>query len=118
MSKLDAYLKLMESPTEDFIQEIIHEDFFLVREEGLETHDEFIDYVLGHVKEGHHHQVDMIEVKCLFENKNSLVVQDLFDSVFENKRFSTITYITIKDGLFWRAMMNKFQVDKDTISLS
>ena len=52
----------MESPTEDFIQEIIHEDFFLVREEGLETHDEFIDYVLGHVKEGHHHQVDIIEV--------------------------------------------------------
>ena len=25
---VDAYLKLMESPTEDFIQEIIHEDFF------------------------------------------------------------------------------------------
>ena len=81
MSKLDAYLKLMESPTEDFIQEIIHEDFFLVREEGLETHDEFIDYVLGHVKEGHHHQVDMIEVKS-----TSLVVE-----IFEGLLASEVT---------------------------
>ena len=117
MSKLDTFLKLVESSNPDFIKEVIHEDFFLVREEGLETHEEFVDYVLNHQKEGHEHEVEMIQVKCLFEDENSLVVQDLFDSISTGQRFTTISYITMKDGKFWRAMMNKFEVDKSTNSL-
>ena len=117
MSKFDTLLKLFESPDQDFIKATIHEDFFLVREEGLETYDEFVDYVLGHQTEGHEHEVEMIQVKCLFEDANSLVVQDLFDSISEGRRYTTIIYVTIKDGKFWRAMMNKFEVDKSTNSL-
>ena len=117
MSKFDTLLKLFESPDQDFIKATIHEDFFLVREEGLETYDEFVDYVLGHQTEGHEHEVEMIQVKCLFEDANSVVVQDLFDSISEGRRYITIIYVTIKDGKFWRAMMNKFEVDKSTNSL-
>ena len=117
MSKLDTFLKLVESSDPDFIKEVIHEDFFLVREEGLETRDEFVDYVLGHQEEGHHHEIEMIQVKCLFEDENSLVVQDLFDSISTGKRFTTISYLTMKEGKFWRAMMNKFEVNKSTSSL-
>ena len=117
MSKFDTLLQLFESSDQDFIRATIHEDFFLVREEGLETYDEFVDYVLGHNTEGHEHKIEMIQVKCLFEDANSIVVQDLFDSVLLGKRFTTITYVTMKDGKFWRAMMNKFEVDKSTNSI-
>jgi hypothetical protein len=117
MSKLDIFIKLMESPEPDFIREVIHEDFFLLREEGLETYDEFVDYILGHQEAGHEHEIKMLEVRCLFEDENSLVVQDLFESLSQGKRFTTITYFTMKDGKFWRAMMNKFEVDANTIRL-
>ena len=117
MSKFETLLQLFGTSDPDFIKATIHEDFFLVREEGLETYDEFVDYVLGHQTEGHEHENEMIQVKCLFEDANSVVVQDLFDSVILGKRFTTITYVTMKDGKFWRAMMNKFEVDKNTNNL-
>ena len=117
VSKLDIFMKLMESPDPDFIKSIIHDDFFLLREEGLETYDEFVDYILGHQEAGHEHEIKMLEVKCIFEDDNSLVVQDLFDSLSQGKRFTTITYVTMKDGKFWRAMMNKFEVAKSTNSI-
>jgi hypothetical protein len=117
MSKLETFLQLLESSDPEFIKATIHEDFFLVREEGLETYDEFVDYVLGSQEEGHEHEIELIQVKCLFEDANSLVVQDLFDSISTGKRYTTITYVTMKDGKFWRAMMNKFEVDKSTNSI-
>ena len=105
MSKLDTFLQLLESSDPEFIRATIHEDFFLVREEGLETYDEFVDYVLGSQEEGHEHEIELIQVKCLFEDANSLVVQDLFDSISTGQGYTTITYVTMKDGKFWRAMM-------------
>ena len=68
--------------------------FFLIREEGLETSEEFIDYVFAHDKVGNDFHIQMLEIKCLYGDKNSVVRQDIFKSSLLGKTFTTKTYFT------------------------
>ncbi len=111
MSKFDVVNRLFSHRSEEFIASVIHEDFFLLREEGLVTREEFIEYVASHDDVGHDNHIEMLEIRCLFEDENSLIWQDKFRATAFNKIITTITYVTYKDGKWWRAMMNKFQLN-------
>ena len=110
LNKFDVVDQLFSDQSEEFINSVIHEDFFLLREEGLVTRDEFIEYVTSHDEVGNDNHIEMLELKCLFEDENSLIWQDKFRSIAFNTIFTTITYVTYKDGKWWRAMMNKFEL--------
>lgn len=111
MSKFKVAQQIILNPDREYLENILHEDFFLVREEGLETREEFIDYVFAHDEVGNDFHIEIIEIKCLYEDENSLIWQDKFKSSADQKIFTTISYITYKDKKWWRAMMNKFEVN-------
>ena len=110
LSKIDIVQQIIKNPSREILESILHDDFFLVREEGLETREEFIDYVFAHDEVGNDLHIEMLEIECLYEDENSLVWQDIFKSSLQGKTFTTKTYVTYKDGKWWRAIMNKFEV--------
>ena len=52
MSKFDIAQQIITNPSREILESILHDDFFLVREEGLETRQEFIYYVFANTKVG------------------------------------------------------------------
>ena len=52
MSKFKVAQQIISNPDREYLENILHDDFFLVREEGLETREEFIDYLLLTTKLG------------------------------------------------------------------
>ena len=68
MSKFDVVNRLFSDRSEEFIASVIHEDFFLLREEGSVTREEFIEYVAIHDDVAHDNHIEMLEIKCLFED--------------------------------------------------
>ena len=111
MSKFDVAQQIFANPCQEILESILHDDFFLVREEGLETRQEFIDYVFAHDEVGNDLHIEMLEIKCLYEDEHSLVWQDIFKSSLHGKTFTTKNYVTYKDGKWWRAIMNKFELE-------
>ena len=110
MSKFDIAQQIITNPSREILESILHDDFFLVREEGLETLEEFIDYVFAHDEVGNDLHIEMLEIKCLYEDENSLVWQYIFKSSLQRRTLTTKTYVTYKNGKWWRAIMNKFEV--------
>ena len=110
MTKFDIAQQIITNPSQEILESILHDGFFLIREEGLETRQEFIDYVFAYEEVGNDLHIEMLEIKCLYEDENSLVWQDTFKSSLQGKTFTTKTYVTYKDGKWWRAIMNKFGV--------
>jgi len=52
LSKFKVAQQIISNPDREYLENILHDDFFLVREEGLETREEFIDYLLLTTKLG------------------------------------------------------------------
>ena len=82
-----------------------------IREEGLITRDEYLSYVRNEM-EGEK-AIIVLELKCLFENEDSLVWQVLIDVPESRNRVLSTVYDAYKDGKLWRSMLNKKEVPKD-----
>ena len=57
------------------LEERLHDDFLMIREEGLVTKDEFVSYLSGDL-EGEN-AIIILYYKCLSENEDSLILQGL-----------------------------------------
>ena len=112
MSKFDIIKKITSNQSYSLLEEHLHEDFMLIREEGLVMREEFLSYVKDHFEENGNYQIRILDLKLKFEDEESLVWQDLFDTN-DGKRFTTTTYEAYKDGKCWRQMMTKKAVGKD-----
>ena len=85
MTKFDIAQQIITNPSQEILESILHDDFFLIREEGLETREEFIDYVFAHDEVGNDLHIEMLEIKCLYEDENSLVWQDTLKTACREK---------------------------------
>ena len=94
LNKSDVAQQIIKNPSREILESILHDDFFLVREEGLETLEEFINYVFAHDEVGVNRHIEMLEIKCPDEDENSLVGQGIFKSSLQGKTFTTKTYVT------------------------
>tara|TARA_A100001011_G_scaffold316912_1_gene336103 strand:+ start:195 stop:548 length:354 start_codon:yes stop_codon:yes gene_type:complete len=93
------------------LEERLHDDFLMIREEGLVTKDEFVSYLSGDL-EGDN-AIILLDYKCLLENEDSLIWQDLFDVPDTGQRIISTSYEAYKEGMVWRSMLNKKIVSKD-----
>ena len=93
----------------------LHDDFLMIREEGLVTKDEFVSYLSGDL-EGDN-AIILLDYKCLLENEDSLIWQDLFDVPETGQRIISTSYEAYKEGMVWRSMLNKKIVSKDVEKL-
>ena len=111
MSKFQEVQDFMEYRNYQKIEQNLHSDFLRIREEGLITRDEYLSYVRNEM-EGEK-AIIVLELKCLFENEDSLVWQVLIDVPESRNRVLSTVYDAYKDGKLWRSMLNKKEVPKD-----
>ena len=99
--------------TKDYklLEERLHDDFLMIREEGLVTKDEFVSYLSGDL-EGDN-AIILLDYKCLLENEGSLIWQDLFDVPDTGQRIISTRYNSYKLGMVWRSVLSKKIVSKD-----
>ena len=97
------------------LEERLHDDFLMIREEGLVTKDEFVSYLSGDL-EGDN-AIILLDYKCLLENEDFLIWQDLFDVPDNGQRIVSTSYDAYKEGMVWRSMLNKTIVSKDIENL-
>ena len=110
MEKYIKVLRLLEERNWEEMKEWLHEDFMYIREEGLVSREEYIEYAREDLEGAK--KLIFLDFKCVVENEDSLVWQDLFDDQ-RGKRWITTTYEAYKDKKVWRAMLNKKEVRKD-----
>ena len=79
------------------LEERLHDDFLMIREEGLVTKDEFVNYLSGDL-EGDN-AIILLDYKCLLENEDSLIWQDLFDVPYLRQRIISGSYEAYKEGM-------------------
>ena len=87
------------------LEPFLHEDFLFLREEGLQTREDFLTY-LRDATEGED-GYKTIDIKLLFENNSSVVYQILceFVGVANKKQRVLITFHEIyKNEKSWRLM--------------
>ncbi len=111
MSKFQEVQDFMKYRNYQKLEENLHSDFLRIREEGLVTRDEFLSYVRDEM-EGEK-AIIALELRCLFENEDSLVWQALIDVPESGNRVLSTVYDAYKDGKLWRSMLNKKEVSKD-----
>ena len=111
MSRFQEVQNFMKYRNYKNLEENLHSDFLRIREEGLVTRDEFLSYVRDEM-EGEK-AIIVLDLKCLFENEDSLVWQALIDIPESGNRVLSTVYDAYKDGKLWRSMLNKKEVSKD-----
>ena len=111
MSKLQEVQDFLKYRNYQKLEENLHSDFLRIREEGLITRDEFLSYVRDEM-EGEK-VIIALELRCLFENEDSLVWQALIDVPESGNRVLSNVYDAYKDAKLWRSMLNKKEVSKD-----
>ena len=116
MSKFQEVQDFMEYRNYQKIEQNLHSDFLRIREEGLITRDEYLSYVRNEM-EGEK-AIIVLELKCLFENEDSLVWQALIDVPESGNRVLSTVYDAYKDGKLWRSMLNKKEVSINVETLS
>ena len=113
--KFQVIAKFIKTRNYKLLEERLHDDFLMIREEGLVTKDEFVSY-LSEDLEGDN-AIILLDYKCLLENEDSLIWQDLFDVPETGQRIISTSYEAYKEGMVWRSMLNKKIVSKDVEKL-
>ena len=109
--KFQVIAEFIKTRDYKLLEERLHDDFLMIREEGLVTKDEFVSY-LSEDLEGDN-AIILLDYKCLLENEDSLIWQDLFDVPETGQRIISTSYEAYKEGMVWRSMLNKKIVSKD-----
>jgi|TARA_Y100000589_G_C26963897_1_gene551781 hypothetical protein len=109
-SKYELRINILKNRDYESAINQLHEDFMYIREEGLVSREEYIEYAREDLEGAN--KLIFLDFKCVVENEDSLVWQDLFDDQ-QGKRWITTTYEAYKDKKVWRAMLNKKEVGKD-----
>ena len=109
--KFKVITEFIKTRNYKLLEERLHDDFLMIREEGLVTKDEFVSY-LSEDLEGDN-AIILLDYKCLLENEDSLIWQDLFDVPETGQRIISTSYEAYKEGMVWRSMLNKKIVSKD-----
>ena len=116
MSRFEVVKEIASNQNYELLENHLHEDFMLIREEGLVLRDEYLEYVKSHFEEDSNELITVLDLKVKYEDDESLIWQDLFDAS-EGKRMITTTYEAYKDDKCWRQMMSKKEVSKDVVKL-
>ena len=69
MSKFDIIKKITSNQSYSLLEEHLHEDFMLIREEGLVMRKEFLSYVKDHFEENGNYQIRILDLKLKFEDE-------------------------------------------------
>ena len=75
--KFKVITEFIKTRNYKLLEERLHDDFLMIREEGLVTKDEFVSY-LSEDLEGDN-AIILLDYKCLLENEDSLIWLGLFD---------------------------------------
>ena len=116
MSRFEVVKEIASNQNYELLENHLHEDFMLIREEGLVMRDEYLEYVKSHFEEDSNELITVLDLKVKYEDDESLIWQDLFDTS-DGKRMITTTYEAYKDDKCWRQMMTKKEVNKDVVKL-
>ena len=109
MTKFDRIVKAIINKDPEIIQGLIHPDFILIRENGLVSKDEQLEF-LQKMFEGDNEWLDF---KCCYEDEDTLVWKYRLYIKSEDKKLLVTNHQAFKDNLLWRIMLNAKEVSKE-----
>jgi len=109
MTKFEKIVNTIKNKDIQFMKDIIHPDFMLIRESGLVSREEQVAY-LDKLFDG---DTLWLDFKCCYEDEDTLVWKDLMEIKSEGKKFLVTNHEAYKDSQIWRIMLNVKEVSKD-----
>ena len=109
MTKFDRIVKAITNKDPEVLKGAIHPDFMLIRENGLVSKDEQLEF-LQKMFDG---DTEWLDFKCCYEDEDTLIWKDLLYIKSEDKKFLVTNHEAFKDNLVWRIMLNPKEVSKE-----
>ena len=106
---MDRIVKAITNKDPEILQGLIHPDFMLIRENGLVSKDEQLEF-LQKMFDG---DTEWLDFRFCYEDEDTLVWKDLMYINSEDKKVLVTNYEAYKDNLVWRIMLNVKEVSKE-----
>ena len=100
MKKFERIVKSITEKDTEIIKDLMHPDFMLIRESGLISRDEQLEYL----KKMFDGDTEWLDFRCCYEDEDTLVWKDLMYINSEDKKVLVTNYEAYKDKLVWSIM--------------